>query len=192
MQVRKRGSTERLTLSNFGVGPGDALQLIQFISNHAGKTSVDGAQVDIFGNVLGSQYDLGVDGGFTGLRIAVLQFFTGEGFDFKLPQDVLEGKGFTVHRYVPDETPSLFVSGTIFLTIAWCGYAGGLPSRGSKNSKTFWASHVNCGSFQIQQHFCKHLTYRQYRLSSRREKVFFYGGTMLLFLLMQTSSGANF
>ena len=54
---------------------------------------------DRFGNVTGSQYDLARDGAFDGQTVAVLQLYTGEGFDFHLPTTALKEKGFSVYRW---------------------------------------------------------------------------------------------
>jgi hypothetical protein len=98
MQVRQRDSPELLTLSHFEVCKGDKLQLVQCISNFAGKVGTDGAKTDAFGNIVGSEYDYGLDGGFAGLQIAVLHLYTSEGFDFSLPHASLTEKGFSIHR----------------------------------------------------------------------------------------------
>lgn len=55
---------------------------------------------DVFGNAEGNQYDLAVDGAFEGQTIAVLHLYTGEGFDFRLPQEALKEKGFSVYRWL--------------------------------------------------------------------------------------------
>ena len=65
----------------------------------AGRSVIAGTHKDKFGNPVGSQYDLGRDGAFEGLQIAVLHLYTGGGFDFKLPQQALEVKGFSIHRW---------------------------------------------------------------------------------------------
>ncbi len=54
---------------------------------------------DKFGNAAGNQYDLAVDGAFEGQTVAVLHFYTGEGFDFSLPKAALQEKGFSVYRW---------------------------------------------------------------------------------------------
>jgi hypothetical protein len=54
---------------------------------------------DRFGNVAGTQYDLAHDGAFDGETVAVLQFYTGESFDFQLPTAALKQKGFSVYRW---------------------------------------------------------------------------------------------
>jgi hypothetical protein len=55
---------------------------------------------DSFGNAQGSQHDLAIDGAFDGQTIAVLHFYTGEGFDFSKPKAALAQKGFAVYRWV--------------------------------------------------------------------------------------------
>ncbi len=55
---------------------------------------------DLHGNAQGNQYDLAVDGAFEGQTVAVLHFYTGEGFDFSLPQAALKQKGFSVFRWI--------------------------------------------------------------------------------------------
>ena len=55
---------------------------------------------DSYGNAQGNQYDLAVDGAFNGQTVAVLHFYTGEGFDFHLPQAALKEKGFSTFRWM--------------------------------------------------------------------------------------------
>lgn len=55
---------------------------------------------DKWGNAAGNQYDLAVDGAFDGQTVAVLHFYTGEGFDFSLPKKALAQKGFSVYRWM--------------------------------------------------------------------------------------------
>jgi hypothetical protein len=55
---------------------------------------------DAHGNAQGNQYDLAVDGAFEGQTVAVLHFYTGEGFDFSLPRAALAEKGFSVYRWI--------------------------------------------------------------------------------------------
>lgn len=54
---------------------------------------------DRFGNAQGNQYDLGQDGAFVGSTVAVLHLYTGEGFDFALPDAALKEKGFKTQRW---------------------------------------------------------------------------------------------
>ena len=60
---------------------------------------------DTYGNAHGNQYDLAVDGAFEGETIAVLHFYTGEGFDFSLPKKALAEKGFSVYRWMNAAPP---------------------------------------------------------------------------------------
>ena len=55
---------------------------------------------DKYGNAVGNQYDLAIDGAFEGQTIAVLHFYTMENFDFSLPKAALKEKGFSVYRWV--------------------------------------------------------------------------------------------
>lgn len=55
---------------------------------------------DKYGNAQGNQFDLAVDGAFEGQTVAVLHFYTGEGFDFSLPKKALAQKGFSVYRWM--------------------------------------------------------------------------------------------
>lgn len=61
---------------------------------------------DTYGNAQGNQYDLAVDGAFDGQTVAVLHFYTGEGFDFHLPQAALKEKGFSVFRWINSPPPA--------------------------------------------------------------------------------------
>jgi len=54
---------------------------------------------DKFGNLAGNEFDLAKDGAFKGHQIAILHLYTAEGFDFKLPEQALREKGFSVHRW---------------------------------------------------------------------------------------------
>src|SRR5262245_43299183 len=67
----------------------------------AGENAPKGpAAADRYGNAAGSQNDLAIDGAFDGQTVVVLHFYTGEGFDFSLPDAALKQKGFTVSRFV--------------------------------------------------------------------------------------------
>lgn len=57
------------------------------------------------GNAAGNQHDLAVDGAFEGQTIAVLHFYTQEGFDFSLPKAALADKGFSVYRWMNQPPP---------------------------------------------------------------------------------------
>jgi hypothetical protein len=65
---------------------------------YAGQTRIEGAETDRFGNAAGTAYDLGRDGAFAGHTVHVIQLYTGEGFDFRLPTAAFERKGFEVVR----------------------------------------------------------------------------------------------
>lgn len=54
---------------------------------------------DSFGNAQGNEHDLAVDGAFKGQTVAVIQEYTGEGFDFELPRRALAEKGFSTFRW---------------------------------------------------------------------------------------------
>ncbi|MGZ3442302.1 MAG: hypothetical protein ACXVDD_22435, partial [Polyangia bacterium] len=60
---------------------------------------------DKWGNAQGNQNDLATDGAFEGQTVAVLQLFTGEGFDFSLPRAALKEKGFSVFRWQNQPPP---------------------------------------------------------------------------------------
>lgn len=66
-------------------------------------------KTDSYGNAVGNQFDLAVDGAFKGQTIAVLHLYTGtrygEQFDFVDPKKALEEKGFNVFRWL-DNPPS--------------------------------------------------------------------------------------
>eukprot|EP00741_Cyanophora_paradoxa_P015456 tig00020892_g14919.t1 len=85
---------------------GDTLLMLRVYSEHAGQTDVAGAPRDRHGNAAGSAFDLGVDNAFRGMVIAVLHEYTGEGFDFLLPEAALREKGFDVKRW-SDRVPPL-------------------------------------------------------------------------------------
>lgn len=63
-------------------------------------------EADEHGNAAGNEYDLAVDGAFEGETIAVLHFYTGEGFDFSLPKAALKEKGFSVYRWIDNPPPA--------------------------------------------------------------------------------------
>lgn len=68
--------------------------------SESGRTVKVEVDSDRYGNAQGNQYDLAVDGAFEGQTITVLHLYTGEGFDFSLPQDALKEKGFSVYRFM--------------------------------------------------------------------------------------------
>ncbi len=49
-----------------------------------------GAAVDAAGNALGAEFDLGVAGAFTGLKVVVIHQYRGEGFDFSHPRAAMQ------------------------------------------------------------------------------------------------------
>lgn len=61
---------------------------------------------DVHGNAQGNKYDLARDGAFKGNTIAVLHFYTGEGFDFEAPKQALAEKGFGVYRWLNRAPPA--------------------------------------------------------------------------------------
>jgi len=54
---------------------------------------------DKFGNLAGNEFDLAKDNAFTGYQIAILHLYTGEGFNFHLPETALKEKGFSIVRW---------------------------------------------------------------------------------------------
>lgn len=103
MKVRLENGTANL-LSNYP----DIREVSAILSysKYAGQSRIDGVAVDSFGNAQGNAFDLGVDGAFVGLTVAVIQLYSGEGFDFLLPKASLVEKGFTVRLWQspPDVT----------------------------------------------------------------------------------------
>ena len=73
--------------------------------SETGRTLRVKVESDQHGNAKGNSYDLAVDGAFEGKTVAVLHFYTGEGFDFELPKAALKEKGFSVYRWI-DNPPS--------------------------------------------------------------------------------------
>jgi hypothetical protein len=62
---------------------------------------------DRYGNAVGNNHDLAIDGAFDGQTVAVIQLYTLD-FDFSLPRAALKEKGFSVYRWAnrppsPDE-----------------------------------------------------------------------------------------
>lgn len=76
---------------------------------HAGQQRIPGAMTDQYGNPLGSQYDLVENNAFADCLIAVLHLYTGENFNFKLPESALKEKGFKVHRWTNVPTINEFI-----------------------------------------------------------------------------------
>ena len=62
-------------VANVGSGRSNRAKRAGLLSKHAGKTKIEGAVTDKHGNALGTEYDLGVDGAFVGMKIVVLQFY---------------------------------------------------------------------------------------------------------------------
>ena len=76
------------------VVPGDTtLQLISTYNDVAGRSKIEGVAKDAFGNALGAENDLGVDGAFEGLNVMVIQLYP---FDMKNPLAAMKQKGFEV------------------------------------------------------------------------------------------------
>ena len=74
-------------------------------TEYAGQTVIPGAPKDEHGNPEGTEFDLAKDDAFDGMKVVVLQFYTGEGFDFEKPRAALEQKGFTVVRHTSAPNP---------------------------------------------------------------------------------------
>ena len=53
---------------------------------------------DRYGNAVGNNHDLAIDGAFDGQTVAVIQLYTMD-FDFSLPRAALKEKGFSVYRW---------------------------------------------------------------------------------------------
>ena len=74
-------------------------------TRHRGANAIRAANRDKYGNPEGPQYDLARDGAFKGLQIAILQLYTGGGFDFHQPGVALAEKGFNIHRWEDNPPP---------------------------------------------------------------------------------------
>jgi molecular chaperone DnaK len=72
---------------------------------HRGVHAIPYALRDKYGNADGSEFDLAHDGAFAGLRVAVLQLYSGEGFNFSAPSVALAEKGFVVDRQTTAPNP---------------------------------------------------------------------------------------
>ncbi|CAN5923669.1 hypothetical protein BH11MYX3_BH11MYX3_00010 [soil metagenome] len=59
---------------------------------------------DGYGNAVGNNHDLAIDGAFDGQTVAVIQLYTMD-FDFSLPRAALKEKGFSVYRWA-NQPPS--------------------------------------------------------------------------------------
>eukprot|EP00759_Apiculatamorpha_spiralis_P025411 PhF_6_TR28391/c0_g1_i1/m.42077 len=71
----------------------------QYYNTVAGQVNIQNGNYDKYGNPKGNDFDLGRDGAFAGQTIAVCHFYTGQGFDFTLPEKDLQIKGFKVIRW---------------------------------------------------------------------------------------------
>ncbi|KAL1500173.1 hypothetical protein AB1Y20_012842 [Prymnesium parvum] len=100
IELKGRKGGRMSTLEEYGVTLGAQLHAIMAFSQYAGQNHIAGAALDQYGNAVGSEYDLSVDGAFNGMAIVVLQLYF---FDFSLPSEALQQKGFRVevHRSVP-------------------------------------------------------------------------------------------
>ncbi len=59
---------------------------------------------DGYGNAVGNNHDLAIDGAFDGQTVAVIQLYTMD-FDFSLPRAALKQKRFSVYRWA-NQPPS--------------------------------------------------------------------------------------
>jgi hypothetical protein len=75
-----------------GSGRSNRAKRAGLLSSHAGKSVIQGAQTDTHGNAKGTDYDLGVDGAFCGMKIIVLQLFW---FDNSHTKSAFDKKGFS-------------------------------------------------------------------------------------------------
>jgi len=64
-----------------------------------GKNLIFGVPMNKHGNPECRDCELVKDRGFQSCMIAVIHLYTGDGFDFKAPQQVLKNKGFSIHRW---------------------------------------------------------------------------------------------
>ena len=69
-QVRNQNRAWSLLECN--IRSGSQLQAVVATSKHGGKTRIEGLAVDRHGNAVGAESELGLDGGFTGQRMAVI------------------------------------------------------------------------------------------------------------------------
>jgi hypothetical protein len=75
-----------------------ARRACDLFTEHAGRTRIEGAETDRYGNAAGTAYDLGRDGAFEGHTVHVLHFYANEGFNFSLPKAAFLRKGFHLER----------------------------------------------------------------------------------------------
>jgi hypothetical protein len=85
--------------------PSRTVRQIQIATPYQEPKAIETAKRDEHGNPEGTQFDLARDGAFEGLQIAVLHFYTGEGFNFRHPETALAEKGFRIRRWA-DSPPS--------------------------------------------------------------------------------------
>ncbi len=81
---------------------------VQKLNRDSGKieTQIEETPVtkkDTYGNATGNQYDLAVDGAFSGQTIVVLQLYN---FGFDGPKAALAEKGFSVYRFIGAPAPA--------------------------------------------------------------------------------------
>jgi hypothetical protein len=62
----------------------------QLFTRAAGVLRPAGAKLDAAGNAAGAEFDLGVAGAFTGLKVVVLQQYRDASFNFSYPRAALE------------------------------------------------------------------------------------------------------
>lgn len=88
--------------------------VVEVVDTKTGKVSKEVVKrekvnTDSYGNAVGNDFDLAVDGAFVGNTVAVLQLYSGTrhnaGFDFEDPKKALAEKGFSVYRWI-DNPPS--------------------------------------------------------------------------------------
>ena len=72
-QVRNQNRAWSLLECN--IRSGSQLQAVVATSKHGGKTRIEGLAVDRHGNAVGAESELGLDGGFTGQRMAVIDCY---------------------------------------------------------------------------------------------------------------------
>lgn len=76
---------------NVGKGRSNRAKRAGLLSAHAGKSKIAGAQTDKHGNAQGTEYDLGVDGAFEGMKIVVIQLYS---FESSYTKKAFAKKGF--------------------------------------------------------------------------------------------------
>ncbi|MCF2635376.1 Hsp70 family protein [Prevotellamassilia timonensis] len=68
-------------------------------SKYAGQSLIPGVKTDVFGNPLGSEYDLAKDGAFEGYKIVIVDLCSDSGTNMHEPSKALQKKGFSVVVY---------------------------------------------------------------------------------------------